>query len=168
MSKPMSLIFHGHDGDMYEISNMPVESTRPEYLASKLERIFRFQGQPRSLSVAQHSALCAQIALDQGQDGLARYCLTHDLAEAFLGDWHGRHKNQGQRDLEAQVEVELGRRGWAVPSAERHHGLVKAIDIQARNIERSLIWPEVFGETDARVEVNFLDMVWLLGAYRGK
>lgn len=160
--------FHGHDGEIYELCNMPVESTRPEYLASKLERIYRFQGQPRSLSVADHLALCAQLALDSGSPTLAKLCVTHDLAEAFLGDWHGRHKVDAQRNLEAMVDQELRHRGWAIPISPEQHRAVKEIDLRARNIERAIIWPDVFGEPSVRVEVGFLEMVDLLGAYNGK
>jgi hypothetical protein len=169
--------FHGHDGEIYDLSNMPVESTRPEYLASKLSRIYRFQGQPRSLSVAEHSALCAQLALDTAHEmraiyidhrDLARFCLCHDLAEAFLGDWHGRHKVQAQRDLEEVVDRALESRGWFMPWSVETHKAVKEIDLRARNIERAIIWPEVFGEPEVRVEVDFLAMVELLGAYTGK
>lgn len=162
--------FHGHDGEIYDLSNMPIESTRPEYLASKLARIYRFQGQPRSLSVAEHSALCAQLALDRPDpdSNLARFCLCHDLAEAFLGDWHGRHKVQAQRDLEEVVDRALESRGWFMPWSAETHKAVKEIDLRARNIERAIIWPEVFGEPEVRPEVGFLEMVELLGAYNGR
>jgi hypothetical protein len=174
--------FHGHDGEIYDLSRLPVESTRPEYLAAKLSRIYRFQGQPRSLSVAEHLALCAQLALDTYKAPgwsndivgwaesltLARFCVTHDLAEAFLGDWHGRHKVDAQRNLEAMVDEELYLRGWLLPMSPFTHKAVKEIDLRARNIERSIIWPEVYGEPSVRVEVGFLEMVDLLGAYTGK
>lgn len=160
--------FHGHDGEIYDLARMPVESTRPEYLAAKLSRIYRFQGQPRSLSVAEHLALCAQLALDAGRPSLARLCVTHDLAEAFLGDWHGRHKVDAQRNLEMMVDAELIARGWSIPFTAVSHRAVKKIDLRARNIERAIIWPEVYGEPETRVEVDFLEMVELLGAYNGK
>lgn len=162
--------FHGHDGNVYHLSNLPVESTRPEYLHAKLSRIYRFQGQPRSFSVAQHLALCAQLALN-AKNGpnvhIAAMCLTHDLAEAFLGDWHGRFKVEGQRAYERKMDQELHARGWLMPWETRHTE-VKTYDIQARNIERQHIWPEVYGEPDVQIETDFLSLCDLLGAYGGK
>lgn len=64
------------------------EEIRLADIAHALANICRFNGHTKTFySVAQHSVLAADYAIDQFLNTeLARYCLLHDSAEAYLGD----------------------------------------------------------------------------------
>jgi uncharacterized protein len=56
-------------------------------IAHGLAHHCRFNGQCSDFySVAQHSAIMANWAYSHGQPGVARWCLMHDAAEAYLPD----------------------------------------------------------------------------------
>ena len=57
-------------------------------ISGALSKICRFGGQiDRFYSVAEHSCLCASVAVGDGHSSeVARACLLHDAAEAFIGD----------------------------------------------------------------------------------
>jgi hypothetical protein len=64
-----------------------VEEVCIEDIAHGLARHCRFNGQCRDFySVAQHSAEMAIYAYEHGEKEIARWCLFHDAAEAYLPD----------------------------------------------------------------------------------
>lgn len=144
---------------------MSADCFEPEWLGIKLGQIRRFQGHPLALTDREHSILCVQISLmlEPGEMLPARWCLTHDLAEAFLGDWHGPSKTEAQRSQERIVNLELEKRGWFM-NAE--NSFVKHVDHLAFEEERRRIWPEVYGTPRyLPSSTSWEHMVQKMGAY---
>lgn len=158
--------FYDSQGIERELIDFPDSELGPRWLGCKLGGIRRFQGDPRALTVLQHSILCAQIALKAGLgECVAGWCLTHDLAEALLGDAHGPTKTEAQREAERQVEAVLIMRGWRLPPIGSK--LVKTVDDCAFKIERQMMWPKVYGRTHWTIKHGWLDMVQELEVYHG-
>lgn len=132
MSTPFS--FYMPSGDRTTIANARLDDISPEALGAKLERLYRFQGMPGSLSVAQHSMLCFLLA--SGSRETAAAVLVHDVAEAFTGDIHPLFKSDDVREKERAVEASLVRRGWRIEHTVETH----RIDKEALKYEIDLIW----------------------------
>jgi len=158
--------FHDIDGEIRPLLELSDEYFSPRWLGRKLGGIRRFQGDPRALTVLEHSILCAQEALAVGLDiHVAGWCLTHDLAEAFLGDWHGPSKNAAQHAVELEVDAALILKGWRIPPTGSR--LVKMVDDHVYRCERRMMWPKVYGSTSLKVERRWLDLVQELEVYHG-
>lgn len=152
----MKIAFHNPRGRVLPLERLTNDSFSPVWLGRKLGGIRRFQGHPDALTVLEHSILCAQLAVLRGADKhAAACCLTHDLSEAFLGDWHGPSKCQEQRAVERAVDDELRRRGWVIDTGL---ALVHELDTAALQIERQLMWPETYGASD--VQLTILPWEW--------
>lgn len=134
-------IFYLLSGDRNTIKGASQADLTPEALGQKLERLIRFQGQPGAFSVARHMVLCGLLAETQWgiSHRLVRWALTHDVAEAFTGDYHGLYKGQEAKDFENSIDRALNLRGWDI----EHEPEIKVIDLMARDFEKSSIWPKI-------------------------
>lgn len=134
-------VFYLSSGKRCSILEAPEADLSPEVLGAKLERLIRFQGQPRAMSVAEHQCLCAEIASEAWgwYSPLTTWCLVHDVSEAFTGDYHGLYKGAEARKFEDSLEVDLRVRGWELA----HSPEVKEVDLFAREVEKYHIWGEI-------------------------
>lgn len=77
------------DGRNFDLLNPSVQDVSFTVICEHLAKANRYGGATPGLvySVAQHSVLCAQAALEAtGDHQLAAYLLCHDMHEAYLGD----------------------------------------------------------------------------------
>ena len=130
--------FYMVSGSKSTIMGASPEDLSPETLERKLSRIIRFQGMPGALAVSEHMVLCYLLAAEKYGEGsvYARALLVHDVAEAFTGDYHGRHKTDAQREVEGAIEADLIVRGWGI----HHDNYTHAIDKAAAGVEVKYIW----------------------------
>lgn len=116
-----------------------------------LAGVQRFNGQTmRPISVAAHTLICETLLCERHEEArrgcpntLRAWVLTHDIAEAFLGDVPAPLKTlpemRGYRDLEDRI-VEAARTAFGVFGASeaerrRHDAIVKDIDRLACSVE---------------------------------
>lgn len=158
------LMFLDRDGTPAPLHELSDAAFDPIWLGQKLSNLRRVQGHPLAFSVETHLRLCAVIAMSLDYaPSMVRACLTHDLAEAFTGDWHGPSKPQACRDLEHQVEAELRARGWFVAADLPE---VKRVDQLAWEEELRHIWPARYGAREYQIPaVSFADLVKTFGAF---
>ncbi|MDB5582794.1 MAG: hypothetical protein JWR80_7970 [Bradyrhizobium sp.] len=78
---------HAPDGGAYDICNPAARPIDYGYVATKLARIIRFNGEPGAISVAQHAVLGAEALVAEGADPfIAALYLHHDDHAFILGD----------------------------------------------------------------------------------
>lgn len=141
-----------HTGKRVNLQNPQAEDVCLEDIAYALARLNRFTGHADpSWSVGQHSLFCAELArLQGGSLELQRSCLSHDFAEAYLGDVSSPLKRciQGYHGLEVlhfhaictALGIDLGvDPGWNLDPARA--GKVKAIDQRAFEVEVQTFMP---------------------------
>ena len=141
-----------HTGKRVNLQNPRAEDVCLEDITYALARLNRFTGHADpSWSVGQHSLLCAELArLQGGSLELQRSCLSHDFAEAYLGDVSSPLKRciQGYHGLEVlhfhaictALGIDLGvDPGWNLDPARA--GKVKAIDQRAFEVEVQTFMP---------------------------
>jgi predicted HD phosphohydrolase len=99
-----------------------------EDIAHSLSRICRFNGHTQEFySVAQHSAEMAQMAVRDGEPvEVARWCLLHDAAEAYLADLY--------RPIKANI-------AWTVPNGKQaEYGDWSSAFVPFENVESRLLY----------------------------
>jgi len=106
-------------------------------IANSLSKLCRFTGQiPYLYTVAQHSVLCAEVALYQDNLSLdsVRWALLHDAAESFLGDVSSPLKSllPEYRQLEAKHLRAMASR----------FGMSEGIPHAVKNIDRRMLVTE--------------------------
>jgi hypothetical protein len=88
MSDARAPATNGHY-DVYKPASRPID---PAFVAAKLARIIRFNGEPGAISQAQHAVLGAEAIVAEASSGNTAALLTaalylhHDDHKAFLGD----------------------------------------------------------------------------------
>ena len=78
-------------GVRFSLADPSPADVRIEDVAHGLSLLCRYTGQTdRFYSVAEHSVLCAEMAVGEGlPDPVQMACLLHDAAEAYIGDLSG-------------------------------------------------------------------------------
>lgn len=80
------------DLGFYDVHNPASRPIDPAFIAAKLARIIRFNGEPGAISQAQHAVLGAEAIVAEAASGsgaalhVAALYLHHDDHKAFLGD----------------------------------------------------------------------------------
>ena len=116
-------------GVRFDLLHPKAADIRAEDVAHALAHICRYNGHVSEYySVAEHCCLMADWALANDSELLARECLVHDAAEAYVGDIVRDTKAllHGYQDLEDAVQ-RVVREAWGIgepPIA----GLVKMVD----------------------------------------
>jgi hypothetical protein len=130
-------------GAYFDLLNPTPESVHLIDIARGLSHICRFGGQIKQhYSVAQHSLLCADLALRWGAtDEQAFAVLMHDAAEAYIGDIVKPLKCllPAYAEIEAKVEASIGQRFGI--DFQKHAALIKEVDFAMLIHERK----ELFG-----------------------
>lgn len=137
-----------HTGKRVNLQNPRAEDVCLEDIAYALARLNRFTGHADpSWSVGQHSLLCAELArLQGGSLELQRSCLSHDFAEAYLGDVSSPLKRciQGYNGLEILHFMAICK-ALGTPAEDEwmhdHQPKVEAIDQRAFEIEIQTFMP---------------------------
>lgn len=137
-----------HTGKRVNLQNPQAEDVCLEDITYALARLNRFTGHADpSWSVGQHSLLCAELArLQGGSLELQRSCLSHDFAEAYLGDVSSPLKKciSGYYDLEVQHFAAICKALWLGVELEwlqPRSGKVHEIDQRAFEIEVQTFMP---------------------------
>lgn len=147
-------------GHYLDLANPMPDQFEIDDIAGGLSRICRFGGQcPQFYSVAEHSIVCAEIAL---RDGLPREAveaaLMHDASEAFVGDVVKPLKiMMPEYDrIEARILKVIGER-YDI-DFERWRSQVKQIDRDVLIAERNLLWPADGVQWTGESEVRAIDI----------
>lgn len=137
-----------HTGKRVNLQNPRAEDVCLEDITYALARLNRFTGHADpSWSVGQHSLFCAELArLQGGSLELQRSCLSHDFAEAYLGDVSSPLKKciSGYYDLEVQHFAAICKALWLGVELEwlqPRSGKVHEIDQRAFEIEVQTFMP---------------------------
>lgn len=141
-------------GKYVDLNNLTPEDMVIEDVNTALNNIIRFTGHykdSRPLTVAQHSLLCLTMAelFEPDDDDLHLATLTHDFAEAYIGDVASPVKQaMGDRwysfakPIEQTVEIAF----YGSNMDPEMHDRVKLYDLAALDIERRVMWSSQYGK----------------------
>lgn len=141
-------------GKYVDLNNLRLEDMNIEDIGRSLSHILRFTGHFKDvppLSVAQHSLLCLYMGqlFEPDDTELHLALLTHDFAEAYIGDVSSPVKKaMGDKwynfaqPIEDLVDIRFF--GSLVPP--ELHDRVKTYDLAALDIERRVMWGSQYGK----------------------
>ena len=121
------------------------EEIRLGHISRGLSRIPRFNGHTvKAYSVAEHSVMCARVAIDYGlPDRQVRTVLMHDAAEAYIGDMVRPIKKQivEYQEIEAIVFAAIADK-FVLDTSPETMGLVTEIDNAVLAAEARQLFPK--------------------------
>lgn len=161
-------------GKYVDLSNLTSKDINLLDIEISLNNIIRFtgHGEVKPLTVAQHSWLCWHLCYQDHPDNfeLQLAVLTHDAAEAYIGDvaspvkWAlGESWYNFAKPIEATVEKFI--LGRELDEVEK--GLVKYYDAMSLDIERRVLWdnqrgrdkwPPFFSKMNLEEKTNLFDL----------
>lgn len=134
-------------GRYINLSDMKKEDIILGDIETSINHIFRFTGhwdKNRPLTVGQHSIMCMRLAEEHGEcNDVQLACLTHDFAEAYIGDVStplkkimGNYWKEFAEPIEHLVNEVVSPVGNNPEVKE----IVKFYDLMALDIERRCMW----------------------------
>ncbi len=143
-----------YTGKKFYPFNPRAEDIYIEDIAHALSLICRFGGHCREFySVAQHSVLVSELVVDnratEKYDGLAKYALLHDAAEAYLGDIPSPIKTEEDVDREINMLQMIERKFGLTERVVLDGVKIEAMDKYALALEKTALmlsgleWPGV-------------------------
>lgn len=131
-----------------------------ESIAKALSKICRFGGHcPRFYSVAEHSILACNLALNDGVRGKELMAvLLHDAAEAYIGDMVKPLKvlMDQYRESEEKVEAAVAKRFNV--NFNLFRGTIKRYDRAMLKAEKMFFWPHDTEEWSGFGEIEEVDV----------
>lgn len=134
-------------GEYIDLSDIKRENVTLENIVPALQYIFRFTGHHADnppLTVAQHSLLTMRLAEEKKEHPVVQLCcLTHDFAEAFIGDVATplkRYMGDAWYKLATPIEYMVNDVFSPEGNDPEMHERVKKYDSAALDIERRVMW----------------------------
>lgn len=133
----------------YDILSPRVNAICVEDIAHALGNVCRFGGHCKFFySVAQHSTLCADVALNVYKDPkLAQHVLLHDASEAYLGDMVGplKYLLAGQYEPLEDLSMRAIYRHFGLEyedALDKYRDKIKEIDLRMLFTEKSVLFSD--------------------------
>lgn len=152
-------------GIYFDLALPRAEHVRIDDIAGALSKICRYGGQcPRFLSVAEHCCNCYDAALADGLgERIAKLCLLHDAAEAFVGDMVKPLKVMLPDFARIELAVELAiQQAFQLRLNDGDLRAVKRIDMEMLIAERLALWGDDGVVWTGQSEVKVRDL-WIEG-----